>query len=151
MYQGMTQEFVYNHLYPVWFGTATSISVVLAKVLFDLLVQTTLVTLPIAYLTKSVIYRYSIREALRRYMDDIRNHGLLKKYYLLWGPVQMLTFSVVPEHLRVTFIACVSFFWLIILSSIASKKPVTESTTEASDEVIEECALEDGLTCNIDG
>lgn len=135
----MAQEFVYNHLYPKWFGYGTSPVVVLTKVLFDLLIQTTLVTLPIAYLTKAVIYRYSFREAMRRYVDDIVRHGLLTKYFFLWGPVQCLTFSIVPEHLRVTFIALVSFFWLIVLSTIASRTPDTE------------CSLEDGLTCNVDG
>jgi hypothetical protein len=142
LYQGVCQEFVYNHLYPAWFGTGTSVGVVVTKVLFDLLVQTTLVTLPIAYLTKALIYQYSFGEALRRYVDDIQNHGLLKKYVLLWGPVQCLTFSIVPEHLRVTFIAFVSFFWLITLSTIASRTAVLDN---------QECSLEDGLTCNIDG
>jgi Mpv17 / PMP22 family len=140
VYQGMAQEFVYNHLYPKWFGFGTSPVIVLTKVLFDLLIQTTLVTLPIAYLTKAVIYRYSFREAMRRYVDDIVRHGLLTKYFFLWGPVQCLTFSIVPEHLRVTFIALVSFFWLIVLSTIASRTP--DNT---------ECSLEDGLTCNVDG
>jgi protein Mpv17 len=151
LYQGVAQEHIYNHLYPVWFGSGTSTTVVLAKVLFDLLVQTTLVTLPIAYITKSLIYRYSFREAMRRYVDDIRNHGLLKKYYLLWGPVQCITFSVVPEHWRVTFIAAVSFFWLIILSTIASKTKPNTFSAAIEEETVDECSLEDGLTCNIDG
>jgi hypothetical protein len=137
IYQGMTQEFIYNHLYPVYFGTGTSVGVVLTKVCFDLLIQTTLLTLPIAYLTKALLYNYSAKEALRRYRDDIMNHGLLKKYFLLWGPVQCFTFSIVPEHYRVTFVACVSFFWIIILSSITSKLPTAD-----------ECELADGLTCN---
>jgi Mpv17 / PMP22 family len=149
LYQGVTQEYVYNHLYPVWFGSATSIPVVATKVLFDLLIQTTLVTLPIAYLTKSIIYRYSFTEAIRRYVDDIKNHGLLKKYYLLWGPVQCVTFGIIPEHYRVTFIAFVSFFWLIILSTIASKTPAAPASADQADAA--ECLLEDGLTCNIDG
>jgi protein Mpv17 len=149
IYQGIAQEFVYNHLYPAWFGTGTSVGVVATKVLFDLLVQTTLVTLPIAYLTKALIYRHSFREALRRYFDDIYNHGLLKKYVLLWGPVQCLTFSIVPEHLRVTFIAFVSFFWLIILSTIASRTSAVLVDVDVVDN--QECSLEDGLTCNIDG
>jgi hypothetical protein len=139
IYQGMAQEFIYNHLYPVYFGTGTSVGVVLTKVCFDLLIQTTLLTLPIAYLTKALLYNYSAKEALRRYRDDILNHGLLKKYFLLWGPVQCVTFSIIPEHYRVTFVACVSFFWIIILSSITSKLPTPE------------CELADGLTCNIDG
>lgn len=142
VYQGMAQEFIYNHLYPVWFGTGTTMRIVLIKVSFDLFIQTTLITLPIAYLTKSLIYRYSFKEGIRRYFDDIKNHGLLTKYFVLWGPVQCLTFSVVPEHLRVTFIAFVSFFWLIILSTIASR-----TLTKPN----EECLLADGQTCNIDG
>lgn len=142
------------------FGTGTTVTVVLSKVLFDLCVQTTLVTLPIAYFTKALIYKYSPREALRRYWDDIRNHGLLKKYFLLWGPVQCITFSIVPEHYRVTFIACVSFFWLIILSTIATKSrksPAQETVVEEElalvdeDEDIPECEFVDGLTCNVDG
>lgn len=140
---GVTQEYVYNHLYPLFFGSGTDVVTVLTKVFFDLLVQTTLLTLPIAYFSKALIYRYGFREALRRYTDDIRNHGLLTKYFGLWGPVQCLTFSVVPEHWRVTFIAMVSFFWLIILSTIASKTPILP--------VDEDCLLEDGQTCRIEG
>jgi hypothetical protein len=143
LYQGLAQEFIYNHLYPVLFGAGTDIRTVLSKVLFDLLIQTTIVTLPIAYMSKALIYRYSFREAFRRYIDDIKNHGLLVKYFSLWGPVQCITFSIIPEHFRVTFIACVSFFWLIILSSIASKTPITGGD--------DECSLVDGQTCNIDG
>ena len=57
IYQGVAQEFIYNHLYPSFFGAGTSVAVVLSKVLFDLCVQTTLVTLPIAYLTKVSTFR----------------------------------------------------------------------------------------------
>ena len=124
------------------------------KVAFNLFVQTTLVTLPIAYMTKSLIYRYSVQEAFRRYVDDIKNHGLLKKYFILWGPVQCMTFSIVPEHYRITFIAVVSFFWMIILSSIISKnKHTTTSTVGQDDDTATigsntlECNLEDGETC----
>lgn len=143
LYQGLAQEFIYNHVYPILFGAGTDIQTVLSKVSFDLLIQTTIVTLPLAYMSKALIYQYSFREAFRRYIDDIKNHGLLIKYFSLWGPVQCLTFSIIPEHFRVSFIACVSFFWLIILSSIASKTPITGGD--------DECSLVDGQTCNIDG
>jgi protein Mpv17 len=114
VYQGMGQEYIYNTLYPSWFGTSTTISTVLIKVLFDLLVQTTLLTLPVAYLTKALVYQYSAREAMVRYLDDIFRHGLLIKYFSLWGPVQCITFSIIPEHYRISFIAAVSFVWLIL-------------------------------------
>lgn len=58
---------------------------------------------------------------------------------MLWGPVQRLTFSIVPDHLRITFIAAVSFFWLIILSTILGRKqdvvapPAPMSAMESDD------------------
>ena len=131
IYQGMAQEFIYNHLYPLWFGTESTVIVVFKKVCFDLLIQTTLVTLPIAYLTKAAIYRHSARQGLGRYWHDVLENGLLTKYFLLWGPVQCITFSIVPEHLRVSFIAVVSFFWLIVLSTVSSR-PQQGSNTSTS-------------------
>ena len=125
IYQGMGQELIYNHLYSSWFGSGTGPAIVAAKVAFDLLIQTTLLTLPVAYLTKAAIFRYSFAEGLRRYWEDITTHGLLLKYFALWGPVQCLTFSVVPEQFRIGFVAAVSFFWLIILSSISAKPRLT--------------------------
>jgi Mpv17 / PMP22 family len=168
-YQGMGQEYIYNHLYPLYFGTGTNMVTVFMKVAFDLLLQTTLLTLPVAYGIKAMIYKYSFQEAFRRYIDDIRNHGLLIKYFTLWGPVQCITFSIIPEHYRISFIAIVSFFWLIILSTISSRVRSTVSTTNLTTTSIttnatdatriylpvamstQECELVDGLTCNIDG
>ena len=174
IYQGMGQELIYNHLYSAWFGSGTGPAIVAAKVAFDLLIQTTLLTLPVAYLTKAAIFRYSFAEGLRRYWEDITTHGLLLKYFALWGPVQCLTFSVVPEQFRIGFVAAVSFFWLIILSSISAKPRQADlNTNEASpsestkplvkfegmddDDISaaidgdDECLLADGYTCSIDG
>lgn len=133
VYQGVAQEYLYNQCYAAWFGSSNQPIVVLKKVLFDLCVQTTLVTLPVAYLTKAIIFRYSLCEGLRRYKHDVLHSGLLKKYFTLWGPVQCLTFSVVPEHLRISFVAAVSFFWLIILSTISGKQEAIEFIEEPLD------------------
>ena len=120
LYQGLTQEFVYNHLYPLWFGTDTGLETVLTKVAFTLLVLTTVLTLPSLYAAKALMEGFSWQQALEQYVYDIQHQQLLQKFYILWGPVLCLTFSVIPEHYRVTFIALVSFFWLIILSGISS-------------------------------
>jgi len=143
MYQGVIQEHIFNHIFPVLFGTSTSPMTVATKVIFDMLILSPFLCLPVAYLTKSAIFQYSPMEAIRRYISDIRERGLLTKYWSLWGPVQCLTFSIVPEHFRIAFIADVSFFWLILLSSISAKG---EAAMEA-----EECQLTDGSTCRIDG
>jgi hypothetical protein len=63
--------------------------------------------------------------------------------------LQCLTFGVVPQHLRIAFIAVVSFFWLIIFSSLTAKSQKERDLVEQ--EVGDTCSLEDGLTCKIDG
>lgn len=151
LYQGMVHEYVFNTLYPAWFGVGTDPAVVLCKVLFNLLIQTTLVTLPVAYILKAYIVgkdctnnrqpqqsqqkqqkqkqqENPLQTAMEKYWNDIQYQGLWTKAFALWGPVHCLTFSVVPEHYRVTFIAVVSFFWLIMLSSISSTDATSTTT-----------------------
>jgi protein Mpv17 len=120
LYQGLTQELIYNGLYPILFGTKTTLAVALRKVAFTLFVVTPLLTLPTLYVSKALIEGIALKQAARQYLDDIRYQGLLQKFYILWGPVMSLCFTVVPPYLRVTFIAFISFFWLIILSRISS-------------------------------
>jgi len=120
LYQGICQLFIFNEVFPALFGTGTDLGTVTAKVLTDQFVLTPLLCLPVAYLFKAVAFRYGLREALRRYLADAQN-DLLLKYWLLWGPVQCLTFGVIPPQWRIPFIACVSFIWTFILSSISSR------------------------------
>jgi hypothetical protein len=47
--------------------------------------------------------------------------NLLLKYWMIWGPAQTFNFMVVPQHLRVVFVALVSFFWVYLLSMISSQ------------------------------
>ena len=142
LYQGMAQEIIFNEVFPKLFGQGTDFFTVLSKVSFDMFVVSPFICLPVAYLVKSVIFQYTVGEALARYKDDVMNNGLLVKYWSLWGPVQCLTFGVIPVHLRIAFIAVISFFWLIIFSSVAAKGQKEREL---------ECSLEDGVSCRIDG
>ena len=120
IYQGLAQEYIFNHLYPILFGTEITAINVLKKVCCDMLFQTPMLSLPIAYYSKAVLTGNSFKQAMAHYVDDIKNRGLLFKLWGLWTPVQCLTFSIIPEHFRVSFIALVSFFWVIILSSVSA-------------------------------
>uniref|UniRef100_A0A7S4MGE0 Uncharacterized protein n=1 Tax=Odontella aurita TaxID=265563 RepID=A0A7S4MGE0_9STRA len=122
LYQGVAQEFLYNRFLPKLFGVGTAPPAVIGKVLFDMLVLTPFLCLPVAYLVKSMVYQRPLSDAWERYSYDVREAGLLKKFWCLWGPVQCLTFGIVPEHFRVSFVSSVSFFWLIVLSTISSGK-----------------------------
>jgi protein Mpv17 len=137
LYQGCAQHFLYNVCFPVWFGDNKNILTVLKKVSFDLLVLTPTLCLPTAYLTKALIFRYSLQEGLKRYIHDVKNNGLLKKYSLMWGPVHCLTFGVIPAHLRIVFIAAFSFVWLIVLSSLTSKSDANREAKLAGEVAVE--------------
>lgn len=122
LYQGLAQQYLYNSLFPAWFGTGNDIVTVLTKVSFDLIVISPLICIPIAYLVKAMIYGQSLKEGLEKYGHDLRYKNLLLKYYSIWFPAGLCSFGLVPDHLRIAFIAFVSFFWLIILSIISSSK-----------------------------
>ena len=142
LYQGMAQEILFNEIFPKIFGQGTDLLTVMSKVTFDMFVVSPFLCLPVAYLVKSVIFQYTVGEALARYKDDVMKNGLLVKYWSLWGPVQFMTFGVVPVHLRIAFIALISFFWLIIFSTVTAKGQKEREL---------ECSLEDGVSCRIDG
>lgn len=81
MYQGIAQEIIFNEVFPILFGQGTDVFTVASKVLFDSLVVTPLVCLPVAYVVKSVIFQYSLKEAFNRYYTDVTQNGLLFKYW----------------------------------------------------------------------
>ena len=120
LYQGIAQEYIYNFLFPSWFGTGNDIITVLTKVSFDLIIISPLICIPIAYIVKALIYGNSWKEGLEKYSYDLRYKNLLVTYYSIWFPAGLCTFGIIPDHLRIAFIAFVSFFWLIILSTISS-------------------------------
>lgn len=121
LYQGCTQYLIFNELYPIWFGEGTDVGTIAIKVCFDQFVLTPFLCLPVCYLVKALVFSYPLREGLERYVEDAKR-DLLIKYWILWGPVQCLTFSVVPPQWRVPFISLVSFFWLLILSTITARQ-----------------------------
>lgn len=59
--------------------------------------------------------------AMSRYTSDIQSKHLLLKYWALWVPVNSVTFAIIPIHFRVAFVACISFLWVMILSSISDE------------------------------
>lgn len=121
VYSGVAQEYIYNSIFPAIFGRGSDLLSVLGKVLFDQAVVLPFLCLPVMYAIKSVIIGgLSPNEAASIYMYDLRERRLLQKAWKLWIPVKLIKFSIVPEHLRITFLAAVSFFWMILLSANSS-------------------------------
>lgn len=124
IYLGCGQELIYNHLFTILFGAKTTLRTVMAKVSFDMFVVQPLISLPIAYIIKALVMNESMKTAKNRYFADIRHNNLLQSCWMVWIPAQTVVFTVIPTHLRITFMASVSFFWLVLFSTIsaASKK-----------------------------
>ena len=132
-YQGCGQELIYNNLFSTLFGAGTQLRTVMMKVCFDMLMVQPLVSLPIAYLIKAPIFGYSLADSMRRYANDVRQHNLLKTCWMVWMPTQIVSFTMIPTHLRISFMACVSFFWIIMFSSISSStSSITTTSTTSS-------------------
>eukprot|EP00545_Synedropsis_sp_CCMP1620_P003230 CAMPEP_0119013516 /NCGR_PEP_ID=MMETSP1176-20130426/8490_1 /TAXON_ID=265551 /ORGANISM="Synedropsis recta cf, Strain CCMP1620" /LENGTH=283 /DNA_ID=CAMNT_0006966609 /DNA_START=47 /DNA_END=899 /DNA_ORIENTATION=- len=122
LYQGCMQEYLYNSVFPSVFGDSQSWVTVLQEVALDMSILTPFLCLPVAYIVKAgVAQDENLFDGLSKYWNHVQNEQLLIKYWSLWAPVQVLTFGVIPHHLRIPFVAFVSFFWLMRLSNISAK------------------------------
>jgi hypothetical protein len=117
LYQGMANEYIFNTLLPFWFGTNQMLQALVAVFFFG-----SLVSLPIAYRIKALVFGYSATEGFRRYWHDVTQNGLLKKFWSVWVPVNCTNFGLVPPCYRITVNSIVAFCWLMILSAISSRQ-----------------------------
>lgn len=128
---GIFVSVMYNTLFPILFaGETDPFKLAIKMTLFDGFVNAPLLWLPPAYIVKALIYNYPKRQAMQKYIADVKEKRLLIKYWSLWIPVSIVNFLFVPEHFRVAFVAAVSFFWMIILSLIANKSDDKDKAVE---------------------
>ncbi|KAL3913486.1 MAG: hypothetical protein SGILL_006471, partial [Bacillariaceae sp.] len=137
IFVGLMCHLEYNVLFPVLFGSEHTTKTIFEKVIFDDFVSAPLMWLPPAYLIKAWVYDYSMMEGLGKYWRDIKENSLLTKYWTIWVPAQTISFSVIPDHLRVAFMASVSFFWFILFSSVSHDEGSDDAATVVLDERIE--------------
>jgi len=143
LYQGLWQQFLYTELFPSWLSFLPPDLPPLAQIAFQVAIDMTLIgpflCLPAAYAVKSLfttadrvasldVALDTVQTGIDKYRQDCTERGWLRKYWSLWIPVQFLVFGCIPMHLRVVFIAAVSFFWVFILSATAAE------TTTATEE-----------------
>jgi hypothetical protein len=135
IYQGLFQELLYSGIFPAIFGVDPTWKGVGTQVSLDMFLIGPFICLPVAYIVKSAfmadeLNMTTIQSTFEKYMQDVSQRGLLFKFWGVWIPVQSLTFSVIPRHFRVAFIAFVSFFWMYILS-----KTSAATSAETSDNI----------------
>mmetsp|Transcript_9898 Transcript_9898/g.21361 ORF Transcript_9898/g.21361 Transcript_9898/m.21361 type:complete len:281 (-) Transcript_9898:173-1015(-) len=129
IFVGMMCHLEYDVIFPRLFGREHSLATSVKEVLFDNFVSAPLLWLPPAYIIKSLLYDSPVQEGLLSYYEDVKYKNLLTKYWTIWVPAQSISFTVVPDHLRVVFMAAISFFWFILLSTLSASSeggPITE-------------------------
>lgn len=144
---GVSCEIMYNRIFPLIFGPTLAVSDAgglaraIKMTLFDGFINAPILWLPPAYIAQALVYRYPKREAIQKYVCDVKENGLLKKYWSLWLPVSLINFSFVPPHFRIAFVAMVSFFWMMILSVVANNNDAKECPLEPAPDMDEVVAL----------
>ena len=119
LYQGVCQTFIFSVLFPALFPEHT-LQNTLSQVAIDVLLLGPFVCMPTVYTLKAVLNGEEKTAGIAKYINHVQNKGILFKYWGIWAPVQALNFGVVPPHLRVLFVAMVSFFWTCLLSTVSS-------------------------------
>jgi Mpv17 / PMP22 family len=139
LYQGMFLQFLYTFVYPWLYGNHPH--QIVLQVHTEICLFGPIITLPLAYILRSII-DYDPQEmnkvgtgdaagvertlmnqvlgGIHKYKDHVMTEGLLLKYWSVWAPAQTINFILIPPHLRVVFVAVVSFFWVYLLSMISS-------------------------------
>lgn len=131
LYQGCVQTFIYSALFPAWFPDP-SVQTILTQVGIDLFILGPMLCMPTVYTMKALFAGEEGTAGIQKYFDHVQTKGILFKYWAIWGPVQTLNFGIVPHHLRVVFVAMVSFFWICLLSTVSSEAETNDTVKEQS-------------------
>lgn len=131
-YCGCAQHFVFNILFTRLLGAATTGVVAVKKMLLDVSVHA-----PFMYLAAYSVFIETLEfgvdaNPLARWRRDVLDS--MRAYVKVWPPVMLGLFTVVPTELRVSVLACVSFFWLVILSCVSHSDGQTKEHGESAPE-----------------
>ena len=119
-YCGSAQHFIFNRLFSRAFGEGTGVAVALTKASADSFIATPLLGIPIYYACKPLIEQGEFRpiDGLKEYAEIFCDFYF--KPAMVWIPAHLLTFSVIPQQLRILWTASVSLGWLSFVSYTAN-------------------------------
>lgn len=131
LYIGAFGWYKYNHLYNAIFGTAKTLPVIAAKVTTDLGAGAPLIYFPAYFIIKGLFAGHGPLHSLREL--SAQGWSLLRRYWAVWFPVEILMWMVVPAHLRVAFLCSVSLVWQVALSTMTmgGSRPEADSPSTA--------------------
>jgi hypothetical protein len=89
------------------------------KVLLDQGLHHPFIYFPVFYSMKAFVEGKPMTTAWDKYRTEIRDS--CQALWKIWVPAQAINFAFVPRHMRIPFVAAVSFGWTVVLSVMQGK------------------------------
>jgi protein Mpv17 len=122
-YLGGFQYWLYNVKFTQWCGPITARfghrASAPIKVAIDQGLHHPLIYFPTFFSMKAAVGGRPLSSAVDKYKAEIWDS--LKALWSVWVPAQLVNFAFVPRHLRIPYVAAVSFGWTVILSTMQGK------------------------------
>eukprot|EP01062_Namystynia_karyoxenos_P066872 TRINITY_DN60793_c0_g1_i1.p2 TRINITY_DN60793_c0_g1~~TRINITY_DN60793_c0_g1_i1.p2 ORF type:complete len:222 (+),score=62.05 TRINITY_DN60793_c0_g1_i1:76-741(+) len=113
-YTGALQQIIYNVVYTRIFGSSTALAVAMRKLALEQFVHVPCFYFPAFYIYKCVVSGGTVADGVAVYKDEA--WVALSACWLVWTPVQIATFTVIPVNLRIPWINTFTFIWNMWLS-----------------------------------
>lgn len=122
-YLGGFQYWLYNVKFVQWCEPIRKlvghIGVAPLKTALDQCIHHPFVYFPTFYVIKALVEDKPASYALNKYKTEIWDS--VKALWTIWVPAQVVNFAFVPRHLRIPYVAGVSFLWTVVLSVMQGK------------------------------
>ncbi|GLC55817.1 hypothetical protein PLESTB_001032000 [Pleodorina starrii] len=131
-YLGCWQYYLYNDLFVRWCKPITTLvghyGSAPLKTFIDQCIHHPILYFPSFYTLKGLVEGRPISDSMADYREHLWDN--CKALWMIWVPAQMVNFTVVPLHLRIPFVAGVSFAWTVVIScmrgALDTKRPAAE-------------------------
>lgn len=112
-------------------ATVGAVGVAPMKTFIDQMLHHPILYFPTFYSLKYYNEGKSPAEGLAAYSANCTEDW--KALWSVWIPAQMVNFAFVPRHLRIPYVAGVSFIWTVILSVMRGSEAEAEAKAEAEE------------------
>lgn len=114
-YSGIICNALYSRIYPFLFQSRFHKLNAFASAVSDNFINTPFILFPTLYAMKEIFFvGGTLQTAYKKYKAEIWEACLTG--WKIWIPAHCVTFGVVPTHLRLPYVSCVSFFFFTIIS-----------------------------------
>jgi len=131
-YLGCFQYWLYNDLFVRICKPITAVVGHLGsapvKVFIDQCIHHPLFYFPCFYALKGTVEGRPLASSFTKYQEDMWEN--CKALWAVWVPAQLVNFGVVPLHLRIPYVAGVSFAWTVIISVMRGSLDKVEDPAE---------------------